>query len=166
MVESRVNQRTYHEMLKCKEVLGVPFACGTQVFFAQFFLALCFYVLYICHIFFSPSISLWSFALCWNSLCLNSSSVSLYLAFLLEGVCCVYLLRLFLVWSVSQSFDLKVVVYQCFVLPHSGKDSTETTGMKTRQIIVNWKKSCFALNLGRSDWSEAVKCVDCFCAPT
>lgn len=172
--ESRVNQRTYHEMLKCKEVLGVPFACGTQVFFTHcplfVFLLLLSAFMFCTFVTFSL-VHRFHYGLlhCLNSLCyivlrLVSTSHSLF-----EGVCHMYLLHLFFFYfrSVSQFFYPKVVVFIIVLfLPHSGKDSTETTCMTSWEIIVNWKKSCFCSGFGRSDWSEAVKCVDCFCAPT
>lgn len=98
--ESRVNQRTYHEMLKCKEVLGVPFACGTQVFFTHcplfVFLLLLSAFMFCTFVTFSL-VHRFHYGLlhCLNSLCyivlrLVSTSHSLF-----EGVCHMYLLHLF-----------------------------------------------------------------------
>lgn len=109
-----MNQRTYHEMLKCKEVLGVPFACGTQVFFTHCPL-FCFFVFLLllsafmfCTFVTFSSVHRFRYGLlhCLNSLCyivlrLVSTSHSLF-----EGVCHMYLLHLFFLFSICVTIIL------------------------------------------------------------
>lgn len=101
------------------------------LFFCFFIVAFCFYVLYICHIFFGPSVSLWSFALFKFSL-LYSSSVSFYLTFFVRRcVSHVPVAFVFFIFDLCHNyFTPKVVVFIIVLfLPHSGRDSTETTCM-------------------------------------